>query len=451
MSTVGLWAILVGLLLFRALLSALEAALQQLSEGQVKALALTGRRGQRLQRLKADPEASAAALRMGMVLAGFTATAIGVTVPPRLLDTTMATLVAESSWLMWLTPLAAALLVATVTTLTDLTFRSAGQQKPEVFGLSLSALGVASVAILYPLVRLLVAPLNVALRLFDTQVTFQPPPPPLETLEKLLTEQAKKDEVDKGAPALIRGVFELSDKTVRDVMVPRTEVIALELSTPIVDILQVVAEEGHSRLPVYRDDIDRVVGVLHVRDIVPMLQTPGLIVLSDVIRPAVYVPWVKPIGDLLRDMQKKRIHMAVVVDEFGGFSGIVTLEDILREIVGDIGDEFDEEQRTIERLADGSVVVDASLSRSEFESAFNMTLPEGDFETLAGFLSQQAGAIPDVGDRFSVDGWTYAVVAKDGPRLARVQVVRPKGHQLEKRNSREFEVVLPPPSAPRPR
>ena len=176
----------------------------------------------------------------------------------------------------------------------------------------------------------------------------------------------------------------------------------------------------------FRDNVDHVVGILHVRDLVPMLQHPELIVMSDLLRPAVYVPWVKPIGDLLRDMQRQRIHMAVVVDEYGGFSGIVTLEDILREIVGDIRDEFDEEVRAFEKQADDSFLVDAMLPVEDFSRAFDFKFPEGDFETLAGFLSHRAGAIPEVGDRTQENGWTFIVHSKEGPKLERVRVVKPK-------------------------
>src|SRR5690606_17745656 len=139
------------------------------------------------------------------------------------------------------------------------------------------------------------------------------------------------------------------------------------------------------RLPVYKDDLDQVVGILHARDLIPLLQNPELIVLHDIIRPATFVPWVKPIGDLLREMQQKRIHMAVVVDEHGGFMGVVTIEDILSEIVGDLGDEFTSPDRDIEKLPDGSWLVDASVEPTELEKAVGVPIPEGEYETLGGF------------------------------------------------------------------
>ena len=154
----------------------------------------------------------------------------------------------------------------------------------------------------------------------------------------------------------------------------------------------------------------------------------------------------KPIGDLLREMQNQKIHMAVVVDEYGGFMGIVTLEDILREIVGDIGDEFEDQSQPYEKQADGSFLVDAMLPPPEFTRTFNFKLPEGDFETLGGFLSHLAGALPEVGEKYVVDGWTFIVHSKQGPRLDRIRVIKAKPVAQEKKDGAAD--MLPPRPSP---
>lgn len=426
MPTWGMWVLWGALLCVRGLFAAMEGVLQALSDDRAKELAKAGSyRAQRLLKLKSDPERTAAALRFGMVLLGFTAVATGSLVIPRVLDLKLSDFV-NSEWLVWLSPLSSAVLVALSATLIDILFRSAALQRPEPWALGLSRIVVMAVTILSPMVKLLVTPMNLLLRPFGTKVTFQPPPPPLEELEKQLIRKAQKNEVDRGAPQLIRSIFELNEKTCRDVMVPRTEVVALASDASTASILQLIAEENHSRIPVFKSDMDHIVGILHVRDLVPMLQNPELIVMSDLLRPAVYVPWVKPIGDLLRDMQRQRIHMAVVVDEYGGFSGIVTLEDILREIVGDIRDEFDEDVRAFEKQPDDTFLVDAMLPIEDFTRAFDFKFPEGEFETLGGYLAYKAGAIPEVGDRTNDSGWTFIVHSKEGPRLDRVRVVKPK-------------------------
>jgi CBS domain containing-hemolysin-like protein len=166
--------------------------------------------------------------------------------------------------------------------------------------------------------------------------------------------------------------------------------------------------------------------VLHVRDLVPMMMHPELIVLGDIMRPAHYVPWVKPIGDLLREMQREKIHMAMVVDEYGGFMGIVTLEDILREIVGDIGDEFEEVEAQFEKQPDGSYLVDAGIALGDFEKSFGVKMPEGDYETLGGMLGRLAGSIPEVGERFLVEGCIFVVHKKEGPRVERIRAMKAK-------------------------
>jgi putative hemolysin len=447
MPTWAMWVLCLGLLSVRGLLAAMEAALYGTSDLKARELvAAHPRRGPRLLKLKTEREATTASVRFGMVLCGFTAAGIATLVPPRLLHVSMHAL-SDSPWLGWLVPLSSALIVGLIASVIDVSFRAWASSRPEMWALGLSGLALALVRVAYPVMRLMVAVLNIVASPLGAKITFISPAPPLEELEKLLTERVAKEKLDKGTPQMIRSIFELSDKTCRDVMVPRTDVVAVDISTRPQAILQVLAEQGHSRLPVYKHDVDHIVGILHVRDLVPLMQEPHLIVLQDLLRPAVFVPWVKPIGDLLREMQRQKIHLSVVVDEYGGFMGIVTLEDILREIVGDIGDEFTEEVKLVERQSDGTFLVDAMLPPIEFARAFDMKLPDGEYETVGGYLSQLAGAIPEVGDKFTVDGWTFQVHSKEGPRLDRIRVVKPpKGP--ERRDSQPLEGLIPPRPSP---
>lgn len=427
MPTWALWAACLTLCFMRALIAAAESALYGTSDLRAQELAKTnGRAAGRLVRLKTEREPTATALRLGMVISGFFAAAIGAFVPPKLFDFSR---FGEASWRPVATVLAGAFLVGVLATLMEVTMRGLANGNPERWALRLSGLVSALVFLLFPPMQVLLRLLNLGARTFGRTLRFEPPPPPLEELEKLLAAQAAINEVDKGAPQLIRSIFELSDKRCRDVMVPRTEVVSVDISTTPEEVLQLLAEENHSRIPVYRDDVDHIIGILHARDLIPLLQHPELIVLQDIIRPAHFIPWLKPIGDLLREMQKKKIHMAIVVDEFGGFMGIVTLEDILREIVGDIGDEFEVEEKQVEKLADGSFLVDAAIETDQFTQAFGFELPEGDFETLGGFLSSMAGHLPDVGEHFHYAGWQFVVAEKEGARIERVRLTQSKSPQ----------------------
>jgi putative hemolysin len=430
-----LWLGCFGLLFVRALLGAAETALSGISDLRAHELsAEQDRPGVQLLKLKTDREATAAALRMGMVLSGFLAAGVGALAPPSMLQLER---FGESAWLSLGAPLLGVLLVGLLATLVEVTARALAAAEPENWALRLAALTTLLAAILGPVAKGMLVVVNLLAAPFGVLVRFERPPPPLEELERMLTVQAERSEVDASAPRLIRSIFELSDKVCRDVMVPRTDVVAVPVTTPPLEVLRILAEENHSRLPVFKDDIDHVVGVLHSRDLVPLLQHPELIVLSDIIRPAVFVPWLKSVGDLLREMQGRRIHMAMVVDEYGGFMGIVTLEDILREIVGDIGDEFEVQETLLEKQPDGSCLVDASLDVEAFARAFGTPLPEGDYGTLGGYLSSVAGAIPEVGDRFSLEGLQFTVASKKGQRLDRVRVARAKPVPVASLPSRE--------------
>jgi putative hemolysin len=423
----ALWLGCFGLLFVRALLAAAESALSGISDLRAHELAQEfGRRGARVFKLKTDREDTAAALRIGMVVSGFLAAGVGALAPPAMVRLER---FGESTWLSLGAPLLGVLLVGLLATLVEVTARALASNQAERWAMRLSAFTSAFAAVLGPVGRGLLVVVNLLAAPFGVLVRFERPPPPLEELERMLTVQAEQHEVDASAPRLIRSIFELSDKSCRDVMVPRTDVVAVDITTSPSEVLRILAEESHSRLPVYKDDIDHIVGVLHSRDLVPLLQHPELIVLSDLIRPAVFVPWLKPVGDLLRQMQGRRIHMAMVVDEYGGFMGIVTLEDILREIVGDIGDEFEKQETPLEKQPDGSFLVDAAMDVEEFERAFGTALPEGEYGTLGGYLSSSAGAIPEVGDRFTLEGLVLTVASKQGQRLDRVRVTRVKTPQ----------------------
>jgi CBS domain containing-hemolysin-like protein len=158
-------------------------------------------------------------------------------------------------------------------------------------------------------------------------------------------------------------------------------------------------------------------------------------------RRAYHVPGSKRVAELLPELQRQQLHLAVVVDEYGGFSGIVTLEDILTEIVGDIRDEFDEEVKAYEKQNDGSFLVDAMTPREEFARLFDFKFPDGEYETVGGYLSHLAGAIPEVNDRFTVNGWTFVVHAKEGPRLDRVRVYKPKPPEKKATSAKELDPV----------
>ena len=408
-----------ALLLARALVSAFEAALAAVGLARVQALAAeAGAPGdaRALLSLAESREETAGSLR---VLDTLTALGAGVLAGVAGLRALPA---AEE-----MGAVAAVFAAAFASLLLCSAGRALGARHGETLALALSRPARALGHVLSPLAR---AAALLARPLARGPGAFALPEPPLEELERALAEYARSAGTpsDQSTSELIQAVFEFRGKVARDVMVPRTEVVAIDVDTPVPEILRLLAEEGHSRLPVYRESLDQVVGTLHARDLVPLLEHPGLIVLRDLIRPPHFVPWSKPVDQLLREMQRRHIHMAVVVDEYGGVMGICTLEDVLEEIVGEIGDEFEvEEGKGVEAHADGTYTIRADTPVAEFNRLTGGDLPiNGQYETVGGFLNALAGAIPVSGDRFFHRGWLFTVSEATPRRVLKVRAARVK-------------------------
>lgn len=411
---VALAAVVVGLLVVRALCAAFEAALVAVSLPRAQELAAppeAGVRERALASLLEDAESAAFTGRVlvtaSTVFAGYVAGLTGAALMP------------SAPWLCGATG-------ALVAVLVSVPLAAAGR------GLGAShGEGVAlALAVPFRALRTLLRPLGRVVRALTGSLgRFSLPRPPLDEMERALAEYARATP-GAGAEAtseLIHKVFEFREKVARDVMVPRTDVVAVDVETPVPEIIRVLAEEGHSRMPVFRENLDQIEGVLHARDLVPLLAHPELIVLRDVLRPAHFVPWSKPIDQLLREMQRKHLHMSFVVDEHGGIMGLCTIEDVLEQIVGDIRDEFDEDAGVVDVHADGTYTVNGEAAISEFNVAAAADLPEDEgFETMAGFLNALAGAIPSKGDRFFWRGWAFTVAEADPRRVTKVRATRVK-------------------------
>lgn len=233
--------------------------------------------------------------------------------------------------------------------------------------------------------------------------------------------------LDKREVEMIRGVVELDDTVAREIMIPRVDMAVAEIGIPIADIAEMMVSKGHSRIPVYRERLDRIEGIAYARDILRELSTrdnaPAILVES-IIRPALFIPESKSLEELLSEFQTRRVHMAIVVDEYGGVSGLVTIEDLLEEIVGEILDEFDVGEPEIISLSDSEFMMDARVSIDNLNDLLNV-LVEGDgFDTLGGFVYQRLGKIPSPGDSMVYDGLRIEVISTTGRRLKRLKVTK---------------------------
>ena len=247
-----------------------------------------------------------------------------------------------------------------------------------------------------------------------------------EEFKQVLEASTISGAIDKTEHELIKSILEFTDTTVKEIMVPRPDIIGLDISMPRDVLVRKVIEEGYSRLPVYKGTIDNIIGVIYSKDLLSLLEHRDLIVLQDIVRPAYFVPESKKVSQLLREFQQKKVHLAIVVDEFGGTEGIITMEDIIEEIVGEIHDEYDEVSKSIEQARDGSVTVDARMSVGDFNQQFKAQLPEApEYETVAGFIQKELGRLPEVGDTVTHQSLTLTVQSKTARRIRTVRVTRP--------------------------
>jgi putative hemolysin len=245
-------------------------------------------------------------------------------------------------------------------------------------------------------------------------------------VEWVVSEGEKAGAIANEPAEMIRKVLDFKDLTAREVMVPRRHIVGIELSTPLTDVVALVAREKHSRFPVYRENLDTVVGLLNSKDLFAVVRDGRLATmkLADVMRiPVSFLSENQPAAKVLQDMRSRRLHMAMVSDEFGGTAGLVTLEDIIEEIVGDIRDEHDLDG-PIQSMGDGRVVADASVPLTVLAQALGKPLPDdGEFESLGGLILSRAGRVPPVGATVRIDGLKLIVREADETRVVKVEIV----------------------------
>src|SRR3954468_4262127 len=235
---------------------------------------------------------------------------------------------------------------------------------------------------------------------------------------------AQAPEIEEAEQELIYKAFDFADKEVAEVMVPRPEVVAISVEQSAEEILAAVVDSPFTRYPAYRGSLDKIAGILHVRDLFRALYQDGIenVVMEELLRSAYMVPETKDLAALLAEFRKTNQHMAIVVDEYGSMEGIVTLENVLEEIVGEIEDEYDLPDEDVERLDEHRILVDGTFPIDDFNEQFHQELPQEDYHTVAGFVFGEIGRAPEMGDEVVWDGLRFAVVETEGPRIEKLEI-----------------------------
>lgn len=252
--------------------------------------------------------------------------------------------------------------------------------------------------------------------------------------------------LEKDEKEMIYSIFDLGDTVAREVMVPRIDIVAVEADSPVSEALDTILEAGHSRVPVYDDSIDNIVGILYAKDLLAHWHKGGQPrPVRGLEREVYYVPETKPVSDLLRELQTKKVHIAIVVDEYGGTAGLVTIEDILEEIVGEIQDEYDVEEFYMDRISESEYIFSARVDLDDINDLMSVDLPTDESDTLGGLVYAMLGRVPAVGDTVDVGDLRLTVLTVEGRRIGTVRVRRlPNGETDQKSSIREKEMTTAP-------
>ena len=243
----------------------------------------------------------------------------------------------------------------------------------------------------------------------------------VDDLEQALELTDKEDIKDE--QSMLKGIIRFSDETAKEVMTSRQDIVALDIHSNYQDVLKSIVENNYSRIPIYQDNADNIRGILYIKDLLPHLSKPANFRWQSLIRPPYFVPETKKIDDLMREFQENKVHIAIVVDEFGGTSGLVTLEDILEEIVGEIRDEFDmDELKMITKISDNHYEIDAAMKLSDLEDSIGIELESENYDSLGGYVIELLDHLPNVGETVKKDGITFQVVSMEKNRIDRIAV-----------------------------
>jgi putative hemolysin len=410
--------IIVLLILFGGLFVASEIALVSLRESQVKAM--TGKRGKRVAALASSPNRFLATVQLVVTAAGFMSAAYGEArlsshLKPVLEDAGLSRGLADVLSLIVITLIISYFAIVAG----ELVPKRLALQRAERTALLLAPLVDRAARISRPAIWLLSRSTDVLVRLLGGDPGARREAITEEELRGLV---ASHESLTKDERKLIDEVFAAGERQLREVMIPRTEVAFLEASITVARAQKLTKDAPHSRYPVTRDSQDDVVGFVHVRDFfVPVAQARTLKV-SDVMRPVKLMPGTKKVLPAMSEMRRESHHLAIVVDEYGGTAGIVSLEDLIEEVIGDIRDEYDVHADDPLRVAGADVEADGLLNLDEVEEQTGVKLPDGPYETLAGFIMASLGHVPRIGEAVEADGHRLTVSELDGRRVARVRI-----------------------------
>ena len=434
--------LILALVLLNSFFAAAEMALVSVRRTRIRQLVEEGSaRARTVQRLLDRPTSYIATIQIGVTLVGFLASAvaaINLAQPVAgLIDNTSIRIISENA-----TGLAVFLVTLFVGFITlivgEISPKSLAMQHSEKIALWTAGTVALLAYVLLPAVKIISFFSDTLVRPFGGRATFSAPILTEEELKMLVEAGEEAGTLEEEEKEMIHSIFEFTDTLARQVMVPRIDMKCAEITANLDELLEVIMKYGHSRIPVYEDNVDNILGVVHAKDLLPVLkENLRDLDIRRVMRPAYFIPENKKVDELLAEFKRSKIQMAIVRDEYGGTAGLVTIEDLLEEIVGEIQDEYDVEELMIDIIDPDTAIVNARMGIDDLNEHMDLNLPEDDeYETIGGFIFGLFGTQPNEGDSVSWQNVTFIIENLQAGRLHKIKVVRTLIPEQEEVNGR---------------
>jgi putative hemolysin len=417
--------LLIAALFLAATAAAAETALTSVSRIKIRNQAEEGdQRAQRILRMLENPQ-------------NFLSTILVVSNVSVIIATTVSTILAINLFVQFGEIISTIVLSFIVLVFCEITPKTIAVQAPEAWAKRLARPVEGLSSVMHPIIVGLTFITRGLVRLIGGRTVRRGPFVTEEELRLLVEVGEEEGVLEEDEREMIHNVFELADTTVREIMVPRIDMVTIEGSAGVEEAMDLIVQGGQSRIPVYAGSIDNIIGVLYAKDLLRMQrshQQPGRV--SELVRQAYFVPESKHLDDLLRELQQQHVHMAIVVDEYGSVSGLVTIEDLVEEIIGDIQDEYDREEQLFEQISEDEYLVNAKISLDELNEELDTKLTSENYDTLGGFVYGHLDKIPTVGDEVEAGGFTMTVTSTRGRRVTKVRLIRQRPRQPGRQDER---------------
>lgn len=405
--------VLIILLILSALFSSAETAITSLKIIRVKRMKQDGEPGaELLERLLENINKVLATALIGNSIANISATAIATDLSVRIFQGNLLAVTAIMTVLILL--------------FGEITPKTFAAQNSEKVALMLGRYIEFFTIVLYPVLKILTIITNFFIKLAGGRVADGIPFVTEEEIRALVEVGQEEGLIQNEEKNMINSIFEFDDTVVREVMTPRIDMTGLNINASLKEALSMVVDAGYSRIPVYENTIDNIVGVLYAKDLLVFAGRLQDIDLKKIMRTAYYVPESKKVNHLLKELQREKVHMAIVLDEYGGTAGLVTIEDLLEEIVGDILDEYDEDEKIIQEIDNNTLIVNSRAGIDEINELLNLSYPEDEFETISGYVFNRLGRVPKEGDILEFDGSKITVLKVGNRRIQQVKIEKLK-------------------------